>query len=248
MKKSVSFVVDGLKHMTYSAVIFDLFGTLVSDIMGPLYQQVAEQMAKILSIPSEKFSDMWFGTIYERNIGIFETIQDNIRFICKKLNTDFNEDQIFKATQIRYEYVRRTMTLPRVHSLETLAELRKKGIKIGLLSDCSSSEVDIWPGTPFPHFFDVTVFSSSVKLKKPDLKIFQLAARKLHMREKQCVYVGNGGSNEIEGSFKSGMFPMLILPESKNEPTLQTGKDIIEYAQEHGKVIGGLNEILEVFK
>jgi len=233
--------------MTYSVAIFDLFGTLVPDIMGISYQHVAEQMADILSAPSEKFSEMWFGTIYERNIGIFETIQDNIRFICRKLNIDFSEDQIIKATQIRYEFVRRTMTLPRKQSLETLDELRKKSIKIGLLSDCSSSEVDIWPGTPFSRFFDVTVFSCSVKLKKPDLKIFQLAARNLQVREHECVYVGNGGSNEIEGSFKSGMFPLLILPENKNEPDQRPGKHIIEYAQEHGKVISGMNEILEVF-
>ncbi len=234
--------------MTYSAVIFDLFGTLVPDIMGPLYQQVAEQMAGILSIPSEKFSEMWFGTIYERNIGMFDTIQENIRYICKKLNNDVTEDQISQATQIRYEFVRRTMMSPRKHSLETLDELRKRGIKISLLSDCSSSEVDIWPGTPFPEYFDGTVFSCSAKLKKPDLKIFQLAAQKLQVSENDCIYVGNGGSNEIEGSKKSGMFPVLILPESKNNTHLQPGKDIIEYAKKHGKIISEMNEILEIFK
>ena len=232
--------------MTYSAVIFDLFGTLVPDIMGPSYQHVAEQMAEILSVPSKKFSEMWFGTIYERNIGIFNTIQDNIRFICKKLNAYCNEDQICKATQIRYDFVRRTMNQPREHSLETLAELKKQDTRIGLLSDCSSSEADIWPDTPFPRFFDVTVFSCSVKLKKPDVEIFRLAARSLQVREKECVYVGNGGSNEIEGSYSSGMFPVLILPENKNESAGQPGNDIIEYAREHGKVIDRLNEILEI--
>ncbi len=234
--------------MTYSAVIFDLFGTLVPDIMGPLYQQVAEQMAEILSIPSDKFSEMWFGTVYERNIGIFDTIQENIRYICKKLDVDFTGDQISQATQIRYEFVRRTMKSPRKYSLETLDKLRKKGIKISLLSDCSSSEVDIWPGTRFPEYFDSTVFSCSVKLKKPDLKIFHLAAQKLQVRESECVYVGNGGSNEIEGSNKSGMFPVLILPENKDKTNPQPDKNIIEYAKEHGKIIGEMNDLLEIFK
>ena len=181
--------------MTYSAVIFDLFGTLVPDIMGPLYQQVAEQMAETLSISSKKFSELWFGTIYERNIGIFDSIQENIKYICRMLGTDVIESQISQATQIRYEFVHRTMTSPRKYSLKTLDELRKKGIKIGLLSDCSSSEVDIWPGTPFPEYFDGTVFSCAVKLKKPDMKIFQLAAKILQVSENHCIYVGNGGSN-----------------------------------------------------
>ena len=233
--------------MSNKAVIFDLFGTLVPDIMGPLYQMVAKEMARVLSVPADQFSELWFGTIYERNIGIFETIEDNIRYICEKLSAEVNEDQVLKAAQIRYKYVQQTMTSPRKHALETITELRKIGVKIGLLSDCSSSEVDIWPGTPFPGLFDGTVFSCSVKLKKPDRTIFHLAAQNLQVREDECIYVGNGGSNEIEGSHKAGMFPILILPETNNESNPQPGNDIIDYAQVHGKVIVSLHEILNIF-
>lgn len=232
--------------MRYSAVIFDLFGTLVPDIMGPLYQVVAEKMAKVLSVPADQFSELWFGTVYERNIGIFQTIEDNISHICKKLNTVVNELQVFQAAQIRYKYVQQTMNSPRKGALKTIVELRNKGVKTGLLSDCSSSEEEIWPITPFAALFDVTVFSSEVKLKKPDIKIFQLAANSLQVTVNECIYVGNGGSNEIEGADKSGMFPVLILPEDTTIPDLLPDKAIIEYAKEHGKVIYDLDEILKI--
>ncbi|MBN2076312.1 MAG: HAD family hydrolase [Dehalococcoidales bacterium] len=234
--------------MSYSAVIFDLFGTLVPDIAGYPYERVATQMAEVLSVPSEKFIELWFGLVYERNIGVFETIQDNIMHICKKFKVDVSEDQVSRATRIRYEYVEQAMTSPRVYSLETITELRNRGVRIGLLSDCSPSEVDIWPLTPFSDMFDVTIFSSVVKLKKPDISIFQLAARRLQVHEKECIYVGNGGSNEIAGSHKSGMFPLLILPGNDARPDLYPEKEVIDYARKYGRVIKNHREILEFFE
>jgi len=234
--------------MKYTSVIFDLFGTLVPDIAGPPYLLTAKQMAKVLSIPSGTFVEMWFGTAYERNIGVFKTVQDNIKYICTKLNARINEEQVSRATQIRYEFVQQAMNTPIKHSLETIAELKRAGIKIGLVSDCSPSEPEIWQTTPFQPLFDVTIFSSIAEFKKPDLRIYQLAMKNLQVRENECVYVGNGGSNEIEGAFKAGLFPILILPESDSETHLQPGKGIIEYAKEHGKMIRNIDEILTLFR
>jgi putative hydrolase of the HAD superfamily len=234
--------------MDYSAVIFDLFGTLVPDIAGPPYEKVAAEMAEVLSVPSERFIEMWFGLVYERNIGAFESIEDNIVHICKKLKVDVSEEQVSRATAIRYEYVKRAMTSPRQYSIETITELRNKGVRIGLLSDCSPSEVDIWPITPFPDLVDTTVFSSEVKLKKPDLRIFQLAAKTLHVRENECVYVGNGGSNEIASSHESGMFPVLILPDDDTRPDLYPDSEVIDYAGKNGKIIRNHSDIVDIFR
>ena len=234
--------------MSYSAVIFDLFGTLVPDITGPPYEKVAAQMAEVLSVSTQEFIVLWFGLVYERNAGEFETIQDNILHICKELKVDVSEGQVSQATGIRFEYVRKTMTSPREYTLETIRELRIRNVRIGLLTDCSPSEVDIWSLTPFPDLFDATVFSSSVKLKKPDIRIFQLAAKRLHIKESECVYVGNGGSNEIAGSHHAGMFPVLVLPEKDARPDLYPDKEIIEYARKNGKVIGNHSEILDLFR
>ena len=96
--------------------------------------------------------------------------------------------------------------------------------------------------------FDVTVFSSAVKFKKPDPRIYQLAMQNLQVGGDECIYVGNGGSNEIEGAFKAGIFPVLILPENGNQTYLQPGKDIIKYAEEHGRIIRDIEEILTSFR
>jgi len=232
--------------MNYSAVIFDLFGTLVPDITGPPYERTAGKMSEALSVPSDEFSKMWFDTVYERNIGVFETIRDNIEYICNKMNARINEEQVSRATRIRHDFLKQSMMSPRKHSLETIAELRKMGIKIGLISDCSPSEPDIWKDTPFQPLFDATVFSASAKLKKPDVKIYQLAVKELKVREEECVYVGNGGSNEMEGAYNSGMFPVLVLPEKDAAIYHQPGEDIKEYALTHGKIISDIREVINL--
>jgi putative hydrolase of the HAD superfamily len=232
--------------MNYSAVIFDLFGTLVPDITGPPYERTAGKMAEALSVPSDEFSKMWFDTVYERNIGVFETIRDNIEYICNKMNARINEEQVSRATRIRHDFLKQSMMSPRKHSLETIAELRKMGIKIGLISDCSPSEPDIWKDTFFQPLFDATIFSASAKLKKPDVKIYQLAVKELKVREEECVYVGNGGSNEMEGAYNSGMFPVLVLPEKDAAIYHQPGEDIKEYALTHGKIVNDIREVINL--
>jgi len=232
--------------MNYSAVIFDLFGTLVPDITGPPYERTAGKMSEALSVPSDEFSKMWFDTVYERNIGVFETIRDNIEYICNKMNARINEEQVSRATRIRHDFLKQSMMSPRKHSLETITELRKMGIKIGLISDCSPSEPGIWKDTSFQPLFDATVFSASAKLKKPDVKIYQLAVKELKVREEECVYVGNGGSNELEGAYNSGMFPVLVLPEKDAAIYHQPGEDIKEYALTHGKIISDIREVINL--
>ncbi len=42
--------------MKYSAVIFDLFGTIIEDITGPPYDQAITEMASILSVDADDFN------------------------------------------------------------------------------------------------------------------------------------------------------------------------------------------------
>ncbi len=230
--------------MSYSAVIFDLFGTLIPDITGPPYERIAAQMAKVLSVPVEPFIEMWFGSAYERNAGKFETIQDNIRYVCRELNVPVEEKNVQTAASIRYDFVHHNVMSPRNGSLETINQLKKMGVKVGLISDCSPSEPVIWQETRFRSLFDTTIFSSSVKLKKPDPKIYQLAVATMKVRPQDCIYVGNGGNNEISGAYESGMFPVLILPEKNAGNYSQPGDEVKEFSLKYGKIIEAINEVL----
>ena len=126
--------------MRYSAVIFDLFGTLVNDITGPPYDHAVNQMALTLSISSDNFSRLWFDTLYERNVGHFLTLEANIKYICQKVGISVNDEQLSAAARIRHDLAKKSMIAPRAGALDTLYKLRQKKLKLGLISDCSPSE------------------------------------------------------------------------------------------------------------
>ena len=230
----------------FSAVIFDLFGTIVEDLSGPPYDRAVQQMASILSAYHDDFRRLWFSTVNERNTGYFPTLKDNIKHICQQLGVSVNDEQIGAAGEIRQNLGRQSMMVPGPGSLETLFKLREEYYKIGLISDCSPSEPITWPDTQFAPLFDVAIFSCSVNMKKPDPKIYELAASQLKVKCTDCIYIGNGGSNEISGAFEVGMYPVLILPEDNTNKYLLPSDDVREFAQSHGKIISSLEEVLSL--
>ena len=65
--------------MKYEAVIFDLFGTMVGDNIGPAYTDVLKRMAATLSVPTEDFIQKWSDTSYERNAGAFRSVGEQVK-------------------------------------------------------------------------------------------------------------------------------------------------------------------------
>ncbi|HEY33122.1 MAG TPA: HAD-IA family hydrolase [Dehalococcoidia bacterium] len=195
--------------MKYEAVIFDLFGTLVPALPYREYRLVLGRMASTLSIPVDDFNRIWFETSQERNTGVMLTIEANIEHVCKELGTRTGDDEIRRAMRIRIDFVTRIMQ-PRPDAIEVLSRLKSQGFKIGLISNCSADTPVIWQDTPFVPFFDVTIFSSSVGMKKPDPRIYSLAMGQLGVKPEDCLYVGDGASQELAGAARVGMNPVLI--------------------------------------
>ena len=62
----------------YKAIIFDLFGTLVEDVIGPPYTDLVMRIASVLSMPADDFRQMWSDTVYARHTGAFRSTEANI--------------------------------------------------------------------------------------------------------------------------------------------------------------------------
>lgn len=135
--------------------------------------------------------------------------RDSFRSICRKLGIKASEEQIEKTFQIRLDFSRRT-TIPRPGAVGIIKKLRKDGYKVGLISDCTAEIPLLWSGTPFAKIFDVNIFSCSVGTKKPDPSIYRMATVQLGVKPEECLYIGDGSSNELTGALKVGMHPVLI--------------------------------------
>lgn len=203
--------------MKYKAIIFDLFGTLVDSYSVQGYNRYLTEMASALGLPEEDFSKLWRDTIYERGIGIFKTTEESIRYICNKLKASVSEKNIKKCDQIRLENTRKALT-PKNGAVDILKRLRGITYKIGLITNCSADVPLLWNKTEFSHLFDATIFSASVGMKKPDPQIYKLACEQLGVEPNECLYIGDGDSNELSGASQLGMDAIMIRDPNETDP------------------------------
>jgi putative hydrolase of the HAD superfamily len=104
---------------------------------------------------------------------------------------------------IETHFYQRTMR-PEIPAV--LEEIRKMGLKIGLISNVSSrGQVPLnLEAYGIRHYFDPVVLSSEYGRRKPDPAIFHYAARLVNVPTSECAYVGDRVSRDIVGSRKAG--------------------------------------------
>jgi len=109
-----------------------------------------------------------------------------------------------RAGEIRTETTRRAL-VPVDGALSVLDELRGRGLRLGLVSNCSSEVGELWDESPFGGRFDAVVLSADVAMCKPDPRIYRLALERLGVVPRDAVFVGDGDSDELAGAEGVGM-------------------------------------------
>jgi putative hydrolase of the HAD superfamily len=227
--------------MKYTAIIFDLFGTLVDNFSRREYEHVLAEMASVLGAPLGDFIRLWFDTGNQRMLGILPSPEGNIEYLCRELGVCPSEASKRLAARIRYALTRRYV-VPRSDAVEVLTHLRSAGYKTGLISDCSSETPIVWQDTAFVPLFDVTVFSCLAGVRKPDPRIYLLATEQLAVRPEDCMYVADGIGRELEAALEVGMYPVLIRVPYEDTPDAAR----INEEEWDGPRISSLTEVLDL--
>ena len=230
--------------MKYAAVIFDLFGTLVEQATRSEQNDVLRQMASVLCTSTEGFIKQWMDTADARMKGEFPDCQANIRYICQQLGVPFENNQIEFANQLRNNLAKGQLFNLKKDVIEVLSYLKGNGYKTGIISDCSSAILPLWPDNPLAAFIDVVIFSASVGIQKPDPRIYQMAVKKLEVKPENCLYVGDGNSGELTGAAGIGMHPVLILdPDEDSDNAYRFDNEADTWK---GPTISSLSEVLRL--
>ena len=109
----------------------------------------------------------------------------------------------------RREFARRAI-VPVDGAVETVRELRDRGLKVGLLSVCSDEVPAVWADTAFAGLFDAEVFSCDVGLLKPDPRIYALTCERLRVDPGEALFVGDGANDELAGAERAGLQAVQI--------------------------------------
>jgi putative hydrolase of the HAD superfamily len=196
--------------MAYSAVIFDLFGTL-AEFSALAHDRVLTAMAEALDLPPQEFGQAWQTAYLAQERGTLPAMEDALQQISTQIGRPQADAKVAKASQLYRDFQRRTLT-PRPEALPMLAFLRQAGYATGLISNCPAIAADLWPESSLAPLIDVAIFSCLVGLLKPDPRIYRLACERLGIAADRCLYVGDGGSRELSGAVACGMDAVQLQP------------------------------------
>lgn len=213
---------------------FDLFDTLVQvrrdlphekDLIGVSL----EEWARIYMLP-EFYSRRALGLVAE-------PIE-----ICREIIAAFGK-QLDEAGE--REFLRRRVDafrlgLIEIHPeiLETLQALKSRGCKLCLVSNADAIDTLHWADSPLAPLFDHAIFSSHVGMIKPEPGIYLLAARRMGASPADCVFVGDGGSDELAGAKAVGMRAIQVRHIARRnvegaDVVLDDFRGILSYTGEH---------------
>ena len=185
------------------AVIFDMFETLITHYESPLY--FGAQIAKDTGIPEDSFSMLWRDAEleYQRTVGQM-TLEQVLEIILKE-NHCYSKELLQKIVKKRIAC--KEDCFRHLHSdiVPMLEALRRQGLKVGLISNCYSEEVGPIKNSLLFPYFDTVCLSYEQGIQKPDKEIFRRCMDGLSVEANECLYVGDGGSLELETASELGM-------------------------------------------
>ncbi len=222
--------------MKFQAIIFDLFGTIVDDFAAASAGSNHAEFPAALGLPYDPFMQHWRQLTDRRSLGEFQTVEASINYVCNIIGVSVTDEQMTKSVETRLQLTRRALT-PKPDAVETLAQLRDDGFKIGLLSNCSIEIPIVWPETAFAELFHSTVFSSRERIKKPAREIYHLACERLGVTPEQCLYIADGENYELAAAAQVGMHSVLI---KSSESHSEVRREAREW---QGKSISTLSEV-----
>lgn len=195
-----------------SVIIFDLYGTLVGGYSYSQHERAVAAMAEVTragdhAVFARRFSyDTWVA----RGTGQFPGVAENIAWIFEQEGWPLDAQALVEASRLRMDFMA-TGLEPLPGAPEALATLRGRGYRLGLISDCSSETVELWPELPFAPLIEEPVFSCAVGYLKPHPRIYEIACERLAVAPEACVYVGDR-PEEVIGARAAGMWALRVRP------------------------------------
>lgn len=205
--------------MDCQAVIFDLFHTLIAVNDAP-----GKNTYEILGISKKAWNDQLFLHSTELSRGKIKDVYQIIEMMAHAIEPSIPLSVIKEATENRLERFRYALKFVKPVTLAVLKQIKALNKKIGLISNVIYNDIIYWNESPFSKYFDSTIFSCNVGYVKPEREIYLLGLKDLKVQAHQCIFVGDGGSDELRGAKEIGMKTVLTTeiiarhwPETINE-------------------------------
>ncbi len=192
----------------YDAVVFDLFHTLVS--LGNTAGQDCNAW-DYLGISEERWRHALFSDAEGRLRGDVKHPNEVIRDIVCKIEPSVAQAKTERAAQLRLRQFETVLSTVDPDVMDTIRKLKQQGKALGLISNADSIEIDSWFRTEISTYFDSAVFSCHTGYVKPEKEIYLHSLEQLRVGPDQCLFIGDGGNDELSGAKMVGIDTAITL-------------------------------------
>ena len=181
-----------------SFIFFDLGQTLIDewDFIAYFDQKFLEMLNGFgARIDQRNYHAIRDSIIRDRKIG-HGSVKELVIEVCRLLSPPGYEKVIADRLEPYIKQGRRDLFRFFDDAEPTLKALSKY-CEMGIIANQSEDVAELIQKAGFDRFFKILTISSSVKLKKPDSKIFELALKQAGQNAKDCVMVGDRLDTDI---------------------------------------------------
>ncbi|ALO96757.1 Putative HAD-hydrolase [Streptomyces hygroscopicus subsp. limoneus] len=185
-----------------TAVILDLFGTLVGAPSTVERSAAANQFAEVLGVSSAIADSALSSSWRARHDGQLRSTTEVAAHLVACCNASASRvDELERLlAQLAHRRLQADATL-----LQALQGLRYSGLMLAVLSDASPDIEEAWSRSELAPYFDAAVFSCRVGAVKPAPQLFAAVLGVLGIAPHQALYCGDGGGDELAGAERAGM-------------------------------------------
>lgn len=181
---------------TTRAIIFDLYGTLLSTPPSTLHREIP----RALGVPARAWLDHVRDTLLVRP---FATTEELVHYTCETLAPGSDLAREARCVDIINREIERVELLPGALSL--LSFLKHRGFRLGLLSNLSSTYKEPVERFGLGKLLDAAFYSCDEGIRKPDPEAYLETARRLEVEPAGIWFVGDSIPNDVDAPTALGM-------------------------------------------
>jgi putative hydrolase of the HAD superfamily len=195
-------------------------------------------MAKVLDVDGIKFADIVRSTFDARVRGTMGGLSETISELARRVGGRPNSQQVALAAELRLEFSRKLLS--DTYSAPHLINLKSRAYQLGIVTDCSAETPLSWISTWLNDVVEVVAFSCELGVRKPNPEIYLAATRRLNVQPEDCLFIGDGDSDELRGAHELGMSTKMLV-----DPNLldTDRRDVV--SKWDGAVINSLADLLD---
>jgi putative hydrolase of the HAD superfamily len=215
------------------AVLFDLYDTFVWSRWGELSDHVADR----LGVDRTTLHAAYDLTRPARGVGTYGSAEGDMTAVVRAAGVDPDPGLIEELVAHERGFLRDGGITLYEDSLEVAAELRARGVRTALVSNCSHSTIPVVERLGLADVLDTIVLSVEAGVQKPDAGIYRTALEGVGAAAADAVFVDDQ-VRYCDGAAALGIGTRLIL-----RPSANPVEGIADDANGHA-VITDLHELL----